>query len=309
MSKRLQNKVAGSRFALPVTTIYAMLMWVAMDIKTQEWHWLPLACYVVAVYLMVELNNTNALIRIFSRMVSCSMLMLTVCTLFLFVDQPVGLTAVCIMVSLTTLFHTYQDPKAAGWSFYSFLGLGLATMVSPQMLWMAVAYWLVMAACLRSWSIRTFLASLMGLTMPYWFALPVLIATGDVHHTWQQLYTVVDFTHVADIEDIDIRRWTALAATVTLGIIGSIHFVRSSVNDKIKTRMLFYSFITMWIAAMVVMVIHTIAFDHILIFMIICISPLMGHFIALTNTKITNMAFIMITVALIVLAQINLWLL
>lgn len=309
MPKRLQNKVAGSRFALPVTAIYSLLMWMAMDIKTQEWHWLPLSCYVVATFLMMELNNANALIRIFSRMVSCYMLMLTSCVLFLFAEQPVGLTAVCIMVSLIALLHTYQDRNSSGWTFYSFLGLGMSTLISVHMAWLALPYWLIMAASLRSWSVRTFMASLLGLVMPYWFAIPVLLATGDFHHMWQQLSALADFTHIADITEIDTRRWIALATTVAMGITGSIHFLRSSVNDKIKTRMFFYSFITLWLAALVVMVLQTSAFDHMLIFMIICVSPLIGHFIALTHTWVTNLAFILITVLLVVLGQLNMWIL
>lgn len=309
MSKRLQNKVAGSRWALPVTAIYALMMWVAMDIQAQQWHWVQFGCYVVAAYLMVELNNTNALIRIYSRMVSCSMLMLTACALFMFAQQQVALTAVCTMVSLTTLLHTYQDEGSAGWTFYSFVALSLSTLVSVHMLWMAVVYWLVMAAFLRSWSTRTFIASLLGLAMPYWFVTPVLLMTGDEHHLWQQLAMIGDFSHIADITTIDLRRWLVLAVTIVIAIIGSVHFLRSSTNDKIRTRMYFYSFITLWIFTLVMMVIQTVAFDHLLILMIIFISPLIGHYLALTHTRITNITFVIMTLVLIILAQLNLWML
>jgi hypothetical protein len=41
--------------------------------------------------------------------------------------------------------------------------------------------------------------------------------------------------------------------------------------------------------------------------MIIAVSPLIGHFLALTKTKITNIAFIVITIAVLVLTAFNLW--
>ena len=41
--------------------------------------------------------------------------------------------------------------------------------------------------------------------------------------------------------------------------------------------------------------------------MTVAVSPLIGHFLALTKTKITNIAFIVITVAILALTTFNLW--
>ena len=88
--KRIQNKIADSRLALPVTAIYAVLVCLISGFITQHL-WAQFAILIVSTYMMLELNNTNALIRIYSRMVSCSYLMLAVMAHFLLVSVPYGM--------------------------------------------------------------------------------------------------------------------------------------------------------------------------------------------------------------------------
>ena len=82
MLKRTQNKVAESRFTLSVVVAYAIAIWLVsgmlipqLPLTTEgirQGAWIPFVCFMVSAYLMVELNNSNALIRIYSRTVSCS---------------------------------------------------------------------------------------------------------------------------------------------------------------------------------------------------------------------------------------------
>ena len=81
--KRIQNRVAGSRIALPVTAVYALLVCLINHLVGQSL-WLQLLLLAVSTLLMVQLNNINALIRIYSRMVSCSFLVLMSMVTFIF---------------------------------------------------------------------------------------------------------------------------------------------------------------------------------------------------------------------------------
>ncbi|MDR9825015.1 hypothetical protein RCJ22_05260, partial [Vibrio sp. FNV 38] len=86
MIKRTQNHVAESRFTLPVVVLYAIAVWLASGLLipsvpiTSEglWKgaWVQFVCFFVSAYVLVELNNSNALIRIYSRTVSCSFIVL-----------------------------------------------------------------------------------------------------------------------------------------------------------------------------------------------------------------------------------------
>jgi hypothetical protein len=71
--KTFQNKVAASRYALPVTATLAALVWVAVGFLVAN-IWVQFAFTILSTLLMVELNNHNSLMRTYSRMVSCSFL-------------------------------------------------------------------------------------------------------------------------------------------------------------------------------------------------------------------------------------------
>ena len=76
MKKRLQDKIAGSRFSLPITALLILAIWIVGGIADNG-RYLNLGIFAISTYLMVELNNSNALIRVYSRMVSCTFLVVT----------------------------------------------------------------------------------------------------------------------------------------------------------------------------------------------------------------------------------------
>jgi len=88
--------------------------------------------------------------------------------------------------------------------------------------------------------------------------------------------------------------------------IGSIHFIHSSYRDKIRVRQIYYGFITLGFFSLALLVLqpqNELAFRM----FIFATSPLIGHYWALTNSKISNVMVIILTVALILITAVNLW--
>ena len=69
--------------ALPAVALYGVAVWLADGLYHMQW-WIQFACFVLSTYLMIELNNSNALIRIYSRMVSCSFIAIASMCCFMF---------------------------------------------------------------------------------------------------------------------------------------------------------------------------------------------------------------------------------
>ena len=111
--KRLQNRIAGSRIALPVTALYALIISLANHLIGQSL-WIQLLLLAVSTLLMVQLNNINALIRIYSRMVSCSYLVLMSMITFIFPDLQQSLAALCFIVFLQQAVRILNFPKKNG---------------------------------------------------------------------------------------------------------------------------------------------------------------------------------------------------
>ena len=269
--------------------------------------WGQFACFVVSTYLMVELNNSNALIRIYSRMMSCSYILLVCMSPFLFHSTSTMLLSICTIATFIALFITYQDKQSMGWTFYGFTSLGIASVIDVRMLYFAPVLWVAMVFYLRSMTLRTFLTSIFGLLCPYWFLSLYLIYTDDFTPAIEHFSQLARFGRVADITGLPPNMLLSTGLTFILGVTGIVHYVRNRINDKTRTRMLFNTFILVDIASMVFIILQPQLYMPLLTMMIITTSPLIAHFIALTDTRITNWSFMAIVLAVLSLTLINIF--
>lgn len=317
MIKRIQNKVAESRFTLPAVSAYAVAVWLASGLliphipfTVQELAggaWVQLVCFVMSAYLMVELNNSNALIRIYSRTVSASFLVMSCMACFLFDSMAGSIVQLCVIAAYTTIFRTYQNKQAVAWTYYAFLCVGMASTVFAQLLFLVPVWWLLMRFQLNSMSWRNFFASLLGLLTPYWFALCLLTYFGNFEYFVDQAQTLVTFQFPYDYTRLTVSQVLVFAFVVVLGITGTIHYWRNSSDDKIRIRQLYGWFIAMSVVCSLWLVAQPQHYDMLLRLLIVNTAPLIAHFLSLTYTRITNIAFYVICVAALLLTVFCLW--
>lgn len=295
--KRLQNKIAESRLALPVTAVYTLAVWLVMCALNCRMH-AELAVFAVSAYLMAELNNRNALIRTYSRMVSCSFLVLGTMAAPVAGRLDVLAVQLCFIASYLLLCSSYQDKRAQGKMFYAFMFIGCASVIYPQALFFAPIFWVLSGTNLMAFSGRNFWASLIGLTLPYWFVCGYCVMTGDFDiiapHLNLRFWDPYPYENVAT---------TGMAVTfgftLIVTVIGTIHFLRNSYKDKIRTRMIYEMLITLALFTTVLAILQPANGTQLTGILIVNASILLGHFLALTRTRLTNIAFIvLLTLAL-----------
>lgn len=257
---------------------------------------------------MILLNNFNALIRVYSRAITSAFIILSSVACFLFPSLEGGIVSVGIIASLLTLFATYQDHEATGWVYYTFLILGVASLAKVHLLVFIPIYWIMMIF-LSSHSLRTFIASLFGLLTPYWFwiAAVIFIYKGDFIPITNHFSPLMEVDFLNTYSNIPLSHYLTYAFLVILTITGIVHFVRTSYNDKIRTRQLYYCIMFFNIVTLVLLPLFPQHYDLLFRLAIILTSPLIGHFIALTNTKVTNIAFYLILITALLLTGFNLW--
>lgn len=298
--------MAQSRVALPVTAVYALLVWVGGGLVSRAL--LPqLVCSALATYFMVELNNRNALIRIYSRMVSCAFLVLTVTANFMFPSLQAYIVQLCFVAFYAFLFPCYQRKQSQGVAFYAFFCLGLASTVYVHILFFVPLFWIFTATYIQSLTLRTWMASLFGLVLPYWFVAGYLVYTGQLGSLPAHFQALATFGPVADFSGIALPRLLTLGFITLLALVGAVHFFRHSYNDKIRTRMLFSIFTWTAAATLAFIVAQPQHIDTLLGLMIVNTAPLIGHYIALTHTRWTNISVILMMCAAILLTALNLW--
>ncbi len=306
MTKQTQNKVAESKLTLPVTIIYAGTIWLIAGLIVNHW-WMQFGAFFITSLLMMELNNRNALLRIYSRMVSCSFIALSCCACFLFPMTEGVWMQLCVIASYIVLFQSYQDTQATGMIYYAFVLLGLASVDFVYLLYAIPVVWLLMSIHLQNLSWKTWGASVLGLLTPYWFGACWLFYTQEISLLANHFSVLSEGQFPIDYQVIPSSSQYLFLWLVVLFIIGTTHFVNKSYSDKIRIRMYYQFFIWMNILIIISLLVQPQHYQYFLRLMLINTAPLIAHFIALTSTKWTNITFWTIVTVTFLLTAFNLW--
>lgn len=305
--KRLQNKTAESRRTLPIAMLYGTAMWVLAGLFKEQW-WVQFACFVLSVLLVMRINSKNLLIRIYSRSVSVAFIFLSCAAVFLFPSWTGGIVQLCCITALMLLFDSYQAPTSVGRAYYAFLLIGVGSMFDAHVIFYIPLLWMMMKVIVYALSWRTFFASLLGLATPYWFICGWLMwkKSGDFNAI-VSLFAVQDILQFPfGFETIPQYNQLFMAFTTLLMLIGSIHFIHSSYRDKIRVRQIYYGFITLGFFSLALLVLQP-QNELACRMLILSTSPLIGHYWALTNTRISNVFFCILSAVLIILTVTKLW--
>jgi hypothetical protein len=296
--KHLQNRIAESTLVLPVTAIFTLVVWLLSGLVSHGW-WLQLLLFAVTTYLTVELSNANALLRIRSRMVSCTFLALSCATCFLFGSLTAIIVQLCITVTTIILFRTYQDQQAPGFTFYAFLFFGISSFFFVKVLYLLPIVWILMATHLQSLSWRSWLASLLGLATPYWLAFAYCMLRQDftllsVRGDLQSPTLLSPLSSFSIQTSLPLgRAWVGLLFILAMMLLGMVHLSTHSFEDKIRIRQLYGYFSIMSIVLVLLLFLLPQHFDVLMMLLILHASPIVAHYLTLTHSRATNIIFLL----------------
>jgi len=304
--KTFQNKVAASRYALPITATLAALVWVAVGLLVSN-IWVQFAFTIISTFLMVELNNHNSLMRTYSRMVSCSFLVLITMTSLPAPSFKASIVTMCFIAFYLIIWNGYQDKQSTGWTFYAFFCIGLASMVFIQIGYFIPILWLMMIFFTNSFSLRNIVASLLGIITPYWFSAGYFAYTNNIDGLINHFIGFIDYQDLFDYSQVTDHQVINIVFLIILGICSSIHFIHTAYADKIRTRMIYESFIMVNFVSLAFIILQP---QHILELggiMIVNTAPLIAHFITFTRGKVTNYMFISMLVIIAIILLYNIF--
>ena len=294
--KRPQNKIAESGMTLPLAAAFGLAVWLLSGLTTQQL-WLQFACQVLSVYLLIEMSNQNALLRVRSRMVSATFILITSAASFLFPSLTGAVVQLSFIVAFLLLFQTYQDPLALGRVFYAFVAVGVGSLAYVHVLWYVPVLWVLMATQLQSLSWRSAAASLIGLATPYWFALIWLMTPLPHPEQWSpDLQPLAQhFSQLALLRlqapTFGLHYYIVFALTAVLAATGMVHFWNYGFEDKIRIRLLYGFFATLTIITLLFVALQPQHYDVLMRVAFICASPLIAHVATFTSSKLSNILF------------------
>lgn len=269
------NRIARSSVTLPVAAVITTLLW-----------WLPQGGYslpyllgwvvcAVGMFFIIEMAAQNALIRVRSRMVSSLFLLLMAACGFMHELCTGLLLQFALVVSLFSLLRTCEKARPELDTFHAYLCLSLGSLLWPPLLLLAIVLLMAQAFFLRSLTLRSFGAFLLGLLTPYVFWSSALFMFGDINTFVAHVRGIIapvlalvgQVQHEIELaQTFDWPSWTsiqgerlagyasyvllnrraelaALVLVVLVGSTGSLFYISHSYDDKIRVRMCHYSFI------------------------------------------------------------------
>ena len=305
MVKRFQNKISGSRFLLATVAVITVLLWLAsgmLDAYTA----VNLAVTALTSYFLVELDTRNSIIRIYTRMIPASFLLLSTMT-GAFTNDKFILISLLWTLFLIFFFSSYQDKNSSGHIYYAFLWLGIASVLFVHTLFFVPVMWLAMQSYLMSMGRRTLAASIMGVLTPYWFIAGYLLFVGDLSFLAEHFAGLARFCMPLDFSMLRNADFVTFGVLVLLSAVGMIHYLRNSNKDKIRTRMFCETIVTANLTVIAFILLQPVYFTLLLPVLVITSSVLISHFIVLTNTKLTNRAVYVIIMIVAAATVYNLW--
>lgn len=306
MANRLQNKIANSRNLLPFTIVYGIGIWLLSDLLQQQL-WISCILMFATTFAMAELNNQHALMRTYSRTISCAFLILSLSAISLFVAPQHGIIQLCFALTYFYLFRAYQDKTAIRSVFNAFFFIGLASIWFVQILFFIPIWWVVLSFYVVGMSWKAFWASLIGVLAPYWFVSGYDIYQNRFDLFIQRFTSLISFSapfHFNVLTDIQVFTFVFIAF---LGLLGMVHFLINSSKEKIRIRLLFSSFMLMMLATILFMMLQPQHYSYLLPILIVSVSPLIGHFISFSSSRLSGITCICISCITLIVTCYQLW--
>lgn len=324
MIKRFQNRIAESRSLLLFASLYGLIVWLLRGVVGHAELWSTFGVFVVCVYMMVELNNRNALLRVYSRMVSSSFILISSLMVVSFDELRSFVVLLLSLSFIMVIFRTYQKRSMTGTIYLAYLFIGIISLLWPPILYALPVMWLICSAFLFSFNFKNLIASLFGVLTPYWLLIPYVFyfqRWGFVNLFTEQLLPsdslivwfsnpVVSFDNILQLDNWQVL---VLVFDIVLSILVIIHYFNKSYEDKIQVRMYYHSFILLSVVLIIcIALVILLPFDikaHFPILMLLlstCLSPLLAHYVTFTRTILTNISVILIILLSAVLTAVQL---
>lgn len=331
-NKKLQNQVTAGRFTLPVVILICTLCWVStyflfpdlMTAPTQEnlssfWQsardfllpgWaeriVSFLVYAVIGYFLIELNNQFGIIRMRASMqTAIDFLLVTACP-EMHLLYAGDIAALAFLISIYFLFKSYQQSRAAGYLFYSFLFIGAGSILFPQLTVLSVL-WLFEAYRFQALTPRSFCGALLGWMLPYWMLFGHAFFYNEMELFYRPFIELTTFGDVFNLQILQTWELAVLGYLLVLFIVSAVHCIAAGFEDKIRTRAYLQFLIDLTIFLFLLIAIQPNYCSDLLPLLMISCSILIGHFFVLTNSKSSNVFFIVSLVSLILLFAFNIW--
>ena len=311
MRNRFQYEVATGRTTLPAAVIISLIIWAVT--YSDKWELVPFIIGGLTTYSLIELNTTFALIRTRTSLPACFFVLFYSVSLFL---HNYGNGECWVLLLLTTLMfgllRSYDSRFASTNIFHSFLCIGISCLIEPSICLLVPVIYICMAM-LRSLSLKTFFAGIIGFGLPFWFIigydsinwheLGFNVSSANNTDMFRSLYGFKEVFNwsVAQYSDVSITQWLSLGCVSFLSLFSGVMAFAHSYKDKVRTRIIIRVVILMGTYITLIILVKPVTINSLLPTQIALGGVLYGYIMALISNRFT---FVFMILSFILIASI-----
>ena len=322
--KYLQYRLITSRWTLPISIVIAVLYWLlsvnhsAAVAPSPSDHflvqWLPLwsnyflsfAISILIASVLIVANNTFALIRVRTTFQATVYILLTAACPVMHTLHAGSVAVLCYLLAIFLLFRNYQHPNPTGSMFHIFLLFGVGSFCFPQLTWLLPIIW-IGAYRFQELSIRSFFASLLGWSFPYWLLFGHAYFYGQMEMFYQpftEMFAVSSWQFEATPYE-----WMFYAYIMLLFLISATHIIVSGNEDKLRTRNFLSFLVSIHFYIILCVLLQPQHIHQWLPLLLPGVAVQIAHLFVLTGNRISNIFFLSMLISLITLFTYTLWML
>lgn len=239
-----------------------------------------------SIYLIAELNTRYSLLSNTDRTVSMTFMLLLAMSTFLHPLQKPHLVMVCYLVGYLILLGAYQSRQAPVQFFSVHLALGVASCMCPQLVWLIPMYW-VSLVILRAFGLRCLVASILGVSTPYWFWGILSLWLGG-HEAFSIHIDQMTMFGSGGFEMLSSKQVWAFWVALSMFLVGGLDFFINIHQNRSRTRVNYYvvcvqgawSFIFLWMEPQL--------FNSLFPLCLVNATIVWGHFTSLSKGRIPD---------------------
>lgn len=313
--RRLHNRIAESELTFPICALLAILSWgwqawrMSAGYEAMAWLGGGLTMALLVAYVVMETNNAFQLIRVRTRWMAGTWLLLASAFPFMHTAGESLLLTVIMAICYNLTFHCYQLPRSAPQFFYVTLLLSAGSILHPLMLAFLPAFLFYMIVLMRSMSLRTLVAGLVGILLPYLLWGAWLFLSDDLSPMLMHYQRIVGWTrpHAEDYRGLSQCQIVSWAVVDFYTMVGLLHYWRTNYNDKIRTRMMLYVFAWQTILLHGLLALLPRCYEPLMALLLVSVPALFIHYLALSTGRFSVVVFLVSILSYLLLLYANLW--
>jgi len=266
---------------------------------------LGLLLFLLSAFVIQRINDIEMIIRERTRLPFMLFILFVSTNAGLLPFKEITFALICIVFVIYELFNSYQLPEAAGKLFNAGVFIGIAGLFVPQVLLFLPLLWIGMYQ-FRSLKYKSFMASLIGVLIIYWFVLAWCVWKHDFS-MFTSLYSSLASLNVFSISAFFRIYLIGFAGVLLLLVMAFFHIKMNAFNNSVRIRQMLSFLLNMSVWSIVMLLLYGNDADSLMAILYIPVSVLIASFLEDVRYRIRLVLYYFVISVLLFSFVIRVW--